>query len=177
MSRLDSFIRRLEAQRACLDWAVAALGEVPGPVLELGLGNGRTYDHLREKLGRSRAIFALDRQLAAHPDCVPDAEHLILGDFSDTLPALGRRLGPVVALVHADTGSGVAAASRAQGRWIAGPVDALLRPGGLVVSDQDMSVTASMSEGGPPPAGWRSEPLPAGVRPGRYFIYRKTVTA
>jgi hypothetical protein len=175
MSRLDSFIRRLEAQRACLDWAVAELRDVPGPVLELGLGNGRTYDHLREKLGRRHAIFALDRQLAAHPDCVPDADHLILGDFRDSLPALAQRLGPVVALVHADTGSGDAAASRAQGRWVAGPLDALLRPGGIVVSDQDMS--GGGSDGGRLPAGWRDEPLPAGVRPGRYFIYRKGPTA
>ncbi|MGH6887075.1 MAG: class I SAM-dependent methyltransferase, partial [Geminicoccales bacterium] len=48
MSRLDSFIRRLEAQRACLDLAAARIADLPGPVLELGLGNGRTYDHLRE---------------------------------------------------------------------------------------------------------------------------------
>ena len=171
MSRLDSFIRRLEAQRACLDWAIAAVRDVPGPALEIGLGNGRTYDHLRKKLGQSRAVFALDRQLAAHPDCVPDAEHLVLGEFRTTLPALGRRLGPVVALVHADAGSGDTESSRAQGRWLAGPVDALLRPGGIVVSDQDMS------DSGRPPDGWQAEPLPAGVRSGRYFIYRKLVTA
>ena len=167
MSRLDSFIRRLEAQRACLDWAVEAVRHVPGPVVELGLGNGRTYDHLREKLGAARGIFALDRRLAAHPACVPDARHLILGDFRDTLPALARRLGPVVALVHADTGSGDAAASHAQARWIAGPIDALLAPGGVVLSDQDMA------EGDVAPHGWRLERLPPGVPAGRYFIYRK----
>ena len=48
MSRLDSFIRRLEAQRACLDRAAALIAGIDGAVLELGLGNGRTYDHLRE---------------------------------------------------------------------------------------------------------------------------------
>lgn len=171
MSRLDSFIRRLEAQRACLDWAVEAVRDVPGPVIEIGLGNGRTYDHLREKAGSSRGIFALDRQLAAHPACVPGEAHLILGEFRDTLPALAGRLGPVAALVHADTGSGDATASRAQGRWMADPVNALLAPGGVVLSDQDMS------SGGGPPHGWRCEPLPAAVPPGRYFIYRKPVTA
>lgn len=173
MSRLDSFIRRLEAQRACLDWAVSELRDVPGPVLELGLGNGRTYDHLRDRVGRSREIFAFDRQLAAHPDCVPDAEHMILGDFRDSLPALVRRLGPAAALVHADAGSGDAAASRAQSRWLASTIDALLRPGGIVVSDQDMSDGGS--DDGRLPAGWRSEPLPSGVHPGRYFIYRKAI--
>ncbi|HTY69417.1 MAG TPA: class I SAM-dependent methyltransferase, partial [Alphaproteobacteria bacterium] len=38
MSRLDSFIRRLQAQRACLDWAIQAIRSLPGPVLEIGLG-------------------------------------------------------------------------------------------------------------------------------------------
>ena len=40
MSRLDSVIRRLQAQRACLDRAVDLVRDLPGPVLELGLGNG-----------------------------------------------------------------------------------------------------------------------------------------
>ena len=47
MSRLDSFIRRLEAQRACLNRAADTIRGIDGIVLELGLGNGRTYDHLR----------------------------------------------------------------------------------------------------------------------------------
>ena len=50
VSRLDSFIRRLQAQRACLEVAIARIADLPGPVLEFGLGNGRTYDHLRELL-------------------------------------------------------------------------------------------------------------------------------
>lgn len=164
MSRLDSFIRRLEAQRACLDWSIEAVRDLPGPVLELGLGNGRTYDHLHSKLGDVRGIFALDRQLAAHPACTPDPDHLMLGDFRETLPALARRLGPVVALVHADTGSGDEESSRAQARMLAGLIDPLLAPGGLVVSDQNMA---------PNNCGWLGERLPTGVAAGRYFIYRK----
>lgn len=50
MSRLDSFIRRLQAQRDVLDWAADGVEDRAGLVLELGLGNGRTYDHLRERL-------------------------------------------------------------------------------------------------------------------------------
>ena len=60
MTRLDSAIRRLEAQRACLDRAAALVRGVPGPVLELGLGNGRTYDHLRARLP-GRDIFVFER--------------------------------------------------------------------------------------------------------------------
>lgn len=154
MSRLDSFIRRLEAQRACLDFSIRNL--VPGAVLELGLGNGRSYDHLRERLGRT--IYALDRQLSAHPDCVPT--ELILGDFRDTLPRLASRIGRSVALVHADTGSGDEAASRAQALTLPALVDPLLVDGAIVVSDQDMQ------------PGWEALPLPEGVAPGRYFIWR-----
>jgi hypothetical protein len=67
MSRLDSFIRRLEAQRACLGYAAAQIRAIAGPVLELGLGNGRTYDHLRELLPErerstpTRTVFPMPR--------------------------------------------------------------------------------------------------------------------
>jgi hypothetical protein len=156
LSRLDSFIRRLEAQRACLDFSIGNL--VPGAVVELGLGNGRSYDHLRERLAGSRAIYALDRQLSAHPECVPT--ELLLGDFRDTLPRLSSRIGRSVALVHADTGSGDEAASRAQALALPALVDPLLVDGAIVVSDQEMK----------PP--WQALPLPDGVAPGRYFIWR-----
>lgn len=158
MSRLDSFIRRLEAQRACLDLAIALSQDIPGVALELGLGNGRTYDHLRSRLGGQRAIFALDRRLAAHPECTPS--ELVLGEFSDTLPQLTRRLGRAVALVHADTGSGDEQASRAQAAGLAMLLEPLLVDEAVVVSDQDMRPR------------WRALPLPAGVPPGRYFMWR-----
>lgn len=166
MSRLDSFIRRLEAQRACLDWAVDAVGAVAGAALELGLGNGRTYDHLRARLAGRRPLFALDRQLAAHPDCVPDADHLVLGDFRETLPLLRSRLGRGVALVHADTGSGDNAASQAQARGLVALLDPVLVPGAAIVSDQDMAPD--------PGVAWQAQSLPPGVSAGRYFLYRKT---
>jgi S-adenosyl-L-methionine methyltransferase len=93
MSRLDSFIRRLEAQRACLEHAAGQIRDLPGPVLELGLGNGRTFDHLCELLP-AREIFVFEREVRAHPDCIPDPAHLILGDVRETLP---RALFPVPA--------------------------------------------------------------------------------
>jgi hypothetical protein len=42
MSRLESAIRRLEAQRDCINWAAERIAGMPGHILELGLGNGRT---------------------------------------------------------------------------------------------------------------------------------------
>ncbi|MGH6927295.1 MAG: class I SAM-dependent methyltransferase [Dongiaceae bacterium] len=160
MSRLDSFIRRLQAQRACLDHAVALIRDLPGPVLELGLGNGRTYDHLRERL-RGRDIYVCDRQVAAHPDCIPPAQFLILGDVRETLPQAANRIGATAALVHADLGSGDEAASRRQAAELAPLIADLLRSGGIVVSDQALS-TARLR-----PLG-----LPDGVKPGRYYLYR-----
>lgn len=159
-SRLDSFIRRLEAQRACLDWASATIADIPGPVLELGLGNGRTYDHLRFRLP-GREIFAFDRQLAAHPACVPDSMHFIQGDFRETLPVFATRARGTVALVHADTGSGDVASTAALAQWLGPALVPLLAEGAVVLSDQPLDVPA-----------WRRVPAPAGVPDGRYFIYR-----
>ncbi|TIS83279.1 MAG: hypothetical protein E5X00_05295, partial [Mesorhizobium sp.] len=47
MSRLESFIRRLTAQRDILDQVCAEVAKIEGPILELGLGNGRTFHPLR----------------------------------------------------------------------------------------------------------------------------------
>lgn len=160
MSRLDSAIRRLEAQRACLNAAAARIAGRDGPVLELGLGNGRTYDHLRGLLP-GRAIYCFDRRVAAHPACVPAADRMFLGDLVDTLPAAAARLGPVAALAHLDIGSGDKEASLALGRRLADALPPLLAPGAVVVSDQPA-----------PGPGWRDLRLPDGVAPGRYFMWR-----
>ncbi len=72
MSRLDSFIRRLEAQRTVLNWAASAIEGKDGIVLELGLGNGRTYDHLRELLP-DRAIHVFERNPQPNPRSMPPA--------------------------------------------------------------------------------------------------------
>ena len=160
MSRLDSAIRRLEAQRACLDHAARLVAAVPGPVVELGLGNGRSYDHLR-RLFPDREIFAFDRQVDAHPDCIPDAAHLVLGDFADTLPAALERIGARAALIHADTGTGEAQRNAKLAAWLAPHLAALAAPGGVILSDQELPGIAAAPL-----------PLPAGVAAGRYFLYR-----
>jgi S-adenosyl-L-methionine methyltransferase len=159
LSRLDSFIRRLEAQRACLNLAATAIRTVPGPVLELGLGNGRTYDHLRELLPE-REIFVFERQLAAHPDCVPDVAHLFLGDIRATLAAARERLPAPAALAHSDIGTGDAGRNAALAAWLAGALSALLAPGAWVIADQPLETPALSPL-----------PPPEGVLPERYFLY------
>jgi hypothetical protein len=161
-SRLDSFIRRLEAQRACLDWAVHEIAAIAGAVVELGLGNGRTYDHLRTRLG-DREIFAFDRQVAAHPACIPDAAHLLVGDFRDTVPPFAARQAGRIALVHADTGSGDEMATAALARWLGPALAPMLVSGGIVLSDQKLNI-----------AGAVTLPPPPNVPPDRYFVYRAT---
>ena len=160
MSRLDSFLRRITAQRDCLDAAVELIRNVPGTVLELGLGNGRTFDHLRQRLP-GREIFVFDRRVAAHSDCIPDDDHMILGDFHDTLGTALERLGQPAALAHCDMGSGD---GQVDSR-LAGTVGPLLAPimaaGGIVVSDQEMTVEA-----------WEPRTLPLSVAPGRYYMWR-----
>ena len=160
MSRLESAIRRLQAQRACLGLAAALVAGRPGCVLELGLGNGRSFDHLRT-LVPERAIYCFDRQLAAHPGCIPGEGRLFLGELAATLPAAAARLAGAAALVHSDIGSGDEAASRALAAWLATALPPLLAPGAVVASDQPL----------PQPA-WQAVPLPEGVAPGRYFLYR-----
>jgi hypothetical protein len=155
LSRLDSAIRRLQAQRAGLDWACAKI--VPGLVLELGLGNGRTYDHLRSRLGAGFDIHAFDRAVAAHPDCVPPHTHLHLGDMRQTLPHFAGRNA---VLIHADTGSGESLETAAFAAFLGATLGALLGPKGLVLSDQELA--------GP---GLAALPPPDGVPPGRYFFY------
>jgi hypothetical protein len=162
MSRLDSFIRRLEAQRACLGEAVRLTEGVEGFVLELGLGNGRTYDHLRE-ICPKREIYVFDRQVLAHPDCIPPADHLFLGEILDTLPQALKRLGPGAALVHTDVGTGDQASNTRLAATIAPMIRSILRVGGIVISDQALTTP-----------GLTPIALPEGVKPGRYFMNRAT---
>ena len=161
MSRLESFIRRLEAQRACLDLAARLIAALPGNVLEFGLGNGRTYDHLRS-LFSGRDIFVFDRQVAAHPDCIPPADRLFVGDFIDTLPRAATQLGANSALAHLDVGSGDAAASRSLASAMMPHVLRLLKTGALVVSDQPII-----------DPGLESMALPAGIEADRYYLSRR----
>ena len=140
--------------------AASMIADVPGPVLELGLGNGRTFDHLRE-LFPDREIFVFDRRVAAHPDCIPDDDHMIVGDITETLSDALTRLGAPAALAHCDIGTGEKDSNARLIATIAPMVNALMASGGIVCSDQEYSVE-----------GWEAQPLPDGVNPGRYFINR-----
>ncbi len=161
MSRLESFIRRVSAQRDCLNHAVAIIKDKPGSVLELGLGNGRTFDHLRS-LMPERHIYVFDRHVKAHPDCIPDSDHMIVGDFLETVPVALEKMTEKAVLAHCDIGSGDKAASMALAHALGASLPNLLNPGAIIVSDQPFEVRV-----------WQSIPLPEGVAEGRYHIYRQ----
>ena len=160
MSRLDSFIRRLEAQRACLNHAIHLVDDLPGPVFELGLGNGRTFDHLRANLP-DREIFVFERQVAAHPECVPDDMHLFEGPIEDTLDGVAKRFAGQIALLHADLGSGRPEIDRKTSVFLAGRLPIFMKSGGIILSDQPLPY----EEG-------EIIPLPEQIQPGRYDFYR-----
>jgi hypothetical protein len=166
MSRLDSFIARMQAQRDCLNFLKPAVDALGGPILEVGLGNGRTYDHLRELFQGPnvpwRDIYVCERQVAAHPDCIPPADRLLLGDLRDTLPLARGLMEGKVALAHLDVGTGEAAANKALAAELLSLVVPLLRPGGIMASDPVMDCPEL-----------QPLTLPDGVPEGRYHLYRR----
>jgi len=160
MSRLDSFIARMEAQRDCLNFLKPEIDRLDGPILEVGLGNGRTYDHLRE-LFPGRDIYVFERKVAAHPDCIPPDDRLFLGDADVSIPRAARQLGAAAALIHTDLGTGDHVANVAMGKWLGPALDTLAASGSYVLANQALNV-----------ARWDRLPEPPGVPKDRYFVYR-----
>lgn len=152
--------QRVLAQCTLIDHTVGLVAQVSGPVLELGLGNGRTYDHLRDRF-REREIFAFDRELASHPACRPDQSHFIRGDFRETLPKALARIGAKAAVAHCDIGSHDLEASRRLAAAIAHLLAPLVAHGGVVLGDQPMAHP-----------DFQPLPLPDNLEPESYFIYR-----
>jgi hypothetical protein len=161
VSRLDSFINRMSAQRDLLNH-VRDHGDLPadGPVFEIGLGNGRTFSHLRECFG-GRRIIAFDRKLASHASATPEPENFVEGEIRETGQAF---LGWNAALVHADIGTGYPDVDAVTLTWLPQMVAGMLAPGGIAVS-------------GLPLEHPDLSPLPRleTIQEGRYFQYRRRV--
>lgn len=160
-SRLDLFIDRLVSQRACIDVAITETARMEGPVFELGLGNGRTYHHMRSRI-RSRDIYVFERAVASHPDSTPPEELTILGDVNQTLPETLARMGAVASLIHADLGGHNREKNDIFARKVSPLIEPLLAPGGMMVSS-DRMYFADLVE----------VALPEGSVPERCFVYRK----
>ena len=161
MSRLDSMLRRLSAQRDGLNWAAEQIAALQGDVLDMGLGNGRTYHHMREIMPE-RDIYVFERAIASHPDSTPPENGVLLGDVFDTLPQALARFGPTAQLIHADLGGHNAQRNDDFARAISPVIEPLLAEGGLMVSSDRMYFDAL-----------REMDLPEGAVPGRCFIYTR----
>ncbi|MGP4805751.1 class I SAM-dependent methyltransferase [Agrobacterium cavarae] len=159
MSRLDSFIRRLSAQRDILNHVHGDL-DLPadGPIMEIGLGNGRTFNHLRE-LFPDRRIVAFDRAMGAHASSVPEEGNLVLGEIDQTAK---EWVGIGAALVHADIGTGYDEKDAVTLTWLPQIVSGMLAKGGIAISGLPLTEPSL-------------DPLsvPYTVPTDRYFLYRK----
>ncbi len=160
LTRLDKAIRRLEAQRTCLDWAVAEIAAIPGIVFELGLGNGRSFDHLRARMP-DRSIYVFERNPQAHPASTPFADQLIVGTLEDTLPAARQHFAGQVAFLHSDIGTGDDDRNSRFAAWLGSQLIPLLVPGAIVASDQKLLALDA----------FKVAPS-AGVGEDRYYLYR-----
>ena len=164
-SALERFAARLIAQRAYLAEAARLVAAIPGPVFEIGLGKGRTFDHLR-RLMPSREIWCFDRELHAPPEESPSPDRLVLGEIQETLPALAQRLGVKAAFAHCDIGTRERERDMAFARYLAETLPPLMAPGGIILGDRPME--SARLEALPLPDYMRPDGLPAWP----YHLYR-----
>ena len=137
MSRLEDMAHRLLTQRAALDRAVELMGPMEGIVVELGLGKGRTFDHLRERLPRRKILRIRSRAVVRARVCPPD-EFGVFGEIGSPLPAFCRRFAGQAALVHSDIGTRHRARDAPLVEFVAENLDKLLRREAVVASDRPM---------------------------------------
>ena len=157
MSRLESMRRRLSAQIDGINWAAGKIADLPGDVLEMGLGNGRTYDHLRQELP-DRRIWVIDRILKCHPSCVPPEQDFLEGEAEPMLSRLTKE-GHKIALAHYDFGYGIKEKDVAEGAQLSPFIAQVMVPGGLILSQQ-------------PLVGFEQIAGPDTIAPDRYLFYR-----
>lgn len=157
MSRLESFLRRLTAQRDGLNWAASQITGVAGDALELGLGNGRSYDHMRATI-TGRRIWVIDRALNCHPSCTPPAEDFLEGDARDMLCRLFDQ-NTRLAIAHYDFGIGVRDLDVGEATALSPFIARVMAPGGVVMSSQ-------------PLVGFFRVDGPQDISPDRYWFYR-----
>jgi hypothetical protein len=164
-SALERMAARLLTQRAYLADAARRIAAMAGPVFEIGLGKGRTYDHLRRLLA-GRDIYCFDRDLHAPGAESPPPDRLVLGEIRETLPALAARIGRPAVLAHCDIGSRHLDRDLAFARDLAGLLPDRLAPGAIVLGDRPMESPRLEPLPAPDLA------LPAGLEPWPYHLYR-----
>jgi hypothetical protein len=158
MSRLDSFIRRMSAQRDILNDLAPRIAGLSGLILEFGLGSGRSFDHLCEHCP-GRRIVVFESVVNEGPTWRPPPADTIVGDIRETSL---RFADGCAALIHADIESGIEAVDAELASWLPAVVARLLAPGGYAASGAPLADPRLVPQ-----------PLPAGVREGRYHVVRR----
>jgi hypothetical protein len=86
----------------------------------------------------------------------------LLGDMRETLPAIRSRLVGRVVLAHLDPGNGDVAASKALADEVTPLILPFLRLNGVLISEPVIAADQL-----------QPLPLPGGIAPGRYHLYRR----
>lgn len=165
LSMLDRFHFRLKSQHACFAWVFEQIKHMQGPIFELGLGKGRTYDHLRRNQP-GREIFVFERDVRPMEGCLPPDPYLVRGDIEVNLPVYVNRFAGKVVLVHSDVGDTSPEHNRMMSELVPRIAPPALMPGGYILSDLDLELPR-----------FERLPLPPEAVPGRYFVYRKSAAA
>ncbi len=139
--------------------------EIPGPVFELGLGNGRTFDHIRTLLPE-RKILVFDKKSTLGLKPRPVAENLIIGDVRKTLPEHLAEQSQRAVLIHNDLGNGTEEEGVEMCEWLSPLVEQSAAPGCVVVTNSALQLN-----------GWRQITIPEPHAWNRYFIYQKPHSA
>jgi hypothetical protein len=161
MSRLDDLICRFSAQKATLDMATEAVRSKQGLVVELGLGSGRTFDHLRKRLPNKR-IFTFDYAVNTHPGCEPLQDQLILGPIEETLAGFTKQHQGEVVLIHVDLGTKDLIRDQQLMTRLSPYIDKLVMSAGYIVSDRELKIS-------------RFEPIEPNLLMGwPYYLYLKS---
>ena len=157
MSRLESMIRRITAQKIGLEWGIKQTKDIAGDFVEIGLGNGRTYDHLRET-APDKKIWVIDRVLQCHPSCIPPESSFLQGEVDETMKQM-KNNNIRISLAHYDLGIGVEDKDEAEAAALSPLIKAIMVEGGLLISSQ-------------PLVGFTQLEGPAEIPAGRYFFYK-----
>lgn len=160
ISRLEKTLFRLQAQHACLSWLFNAIAGKPGVVVEFGLGQGRTFDHLRRHLP-DRDIYVFDRVNKAYDDCQPDPAFLFLGEIDERFSEAMQCIAGRVVLANSDIGSfdrNLNSRNAEMSSRLLGPV---MAPGGFIMSDLPLNLP-----------NFSTLPLPNGAPDDRYYLYQ-----
>ena len=161
MSRLEDLTYRFLTQQAALNRAVEMIDGLEGIIVELGLGKGRTFDHLRERLP-ARDIYVFDHTLSCEPEFAPPSECWVFGEITETLPRFCQRFAGQAVLVHADIGTRHREDDKSLVAFVTQTLGTLLKHQAVIVSDRPMLDT-----------DWSALPALTEMQHFPYYMYRK----